>query len=104
MQNLEGLDQKIQDDWITNRKRFELSQEQCAALYSIIDRLEAELGIPPTWLQVRQDLLKQCPDALEPVKGHPFVKSAFIWDGKIFMTEDLNYCSTRRFNDDFLTF
>ena len=101
---MEGLDDLIEADWNTNRKRFVLNQDQCGVLYDLINKLEEEHNIPPTWLKVRQQLRKVTIPCLEEIKNHPFLKTGLYYDDKLYADEELNYCSLKKYNDHFLTF
>ena len=48
--------------------------------------------------------MRECPKQLEKENDTPFLKSSLIWDDKLYCTEDLNYVSTQKFNDDFMSF
>jgi len=41
---------------------------------------------------------------LNDVRDSPFLKAAFFWTDKVYMTNDCNYTSMIKWNDKYMTF
>jgi hypothetical protein len=102
-QNLENLDQRIADE-LAERKRFTITDSQVDELIKVVTTIETKKGSPATWLEVRQALLTDDYPLLHDVRESPFLKAAFFWSDKVYMTNDCNYTSMIKWNDNYMTY